>query len=123
MSLAPGERRRLARIEDSLSRSDPRLAAWLTTFTLPVRLRLAVACQRAIMRGSRLARRRRATRLALLAAGLAALSLIVAGVVALSQVKVPACAGHGVRTSAVHSVLSCQHPGSGVANTPNLPGR
>jgi hypothetical protein len=34
MSLAPSERRALGRIEDSLSRSDPRLATMLATFTL-----------------------------------------------------------------------------------------
>lgn len=34
MSLAPEEQRNLARIEDSLSRSDPRLATMLATFTV-----------------------------------------------------------------------------------------
>ena len=36
MSLAPVERRALARIEDSLCRSDPRLAGMLTRFRLPI---------------------------------------------------------------------------------------
>lgn len=36
MSLAPAERRALARIEDSLCRSDPRLAGRLTRFRLPI---------------------------------------------------------------------------------------
>jgi hypothetical protein len=36
MSLAPAERRALARIEESLCRSDPRLASMLTRFSLPV---------------------------------------------------------------------------------------
>lgn len=36
MSLAPGERRALARIEESLCRSDPELADVLTKFSLPV---------------------------------------------------------------------------------------
>ena len=36
MSLAPAERRALARIEDSLCRSDPGLARMLTRFRLPV---------------------------------------------------------------------------------------
>lgn len=36
MSLAPAERRALARIEDSLCRSDPRLARMLTQFRLPL---------------------------------------------------------------------------------------
>jgi hypothetical protein len=35
MSLAPSERRALARIENSLSSSDPGLATMLATFTLP----------------------------------------------------------------------------------------
>src|SRR5487761_1389981 len=35
MSLAPKEQRALAGIEDSLSRSDPRLATMLATFTVP----------------------------------------------------------------------------------------
>jgi hypothetical protein len=35
MSLTPAERRALARIEDSLRVSDPRLAATLATFALP----------------------------------------------------------------------------------------
>lgn len=35
MSLVPAERRALARIEYSLSRSDPRLASMLTRFSLP----------------------------------------------------------------------------------------
>jgi hypothetical protein len=36
MSLAPAERQALARIEDSLRRSDPRLASMLTKFRLPL---------------------------------------------------------------------------------------
>jgi Protein of unknown function (DUF3040) len=36
MSLAPAERRALARIEDSLCRSDPGLARMLTRFRLPI---------------------------------------------------------------------------------------
>jgi hypothetical protein len=36
MSLAPAERRALARIEDSLCRFDPRLARMLTQFRLPI---------------------------------------------------------------------------------------
>jgi Protein of unknown function (DUF3040) len=36
MSLAPAERRALARIEDSLCRSDPRLARMLTRFRVPI---------------------------------------------------------------------------------------
>jgi hypothetical protein len=36
MSLAPAERRALAQIEDSLCRSDPRLAGMLTRFRLPI---------------------------------------------------------------------------------------
>jgi hypothetical protein len=57
MSLAPSERRALARIESLLRSSDPRLAAMLATFThpahratswikhfLPVTLAMAVIC-------------------------------------------------------------------------------
>lgn len=40
MSLAPAERQALARIEDSLRRSDPRLASMLTQFRLPLTRRL-----------------------------------------------------------------------------------
>lgn len=36
MSLAPAERQALARIEDALRRSDPRLASMLTQFRLPL---------------------------------------------------------------------------------------
>jgi len=46
MSLAPGERLALARIEDALRYSDPRLAAMLSTFTLPLTLRLRVRGER-----------------------------------------------------------------------------
>lgn len=122
MSLAPEERRTLARIEDSLSRSDPRLASWLTTFTLPARLRLMVGCKRAIIRGRRLAWRRWPARLALLAAGAAVLSLIAAGMIALGRVKLPACAGPGVHTSAFRPVLTCRRASGSVAGRLDLPG-
>jgi len=122
MSLAPEERRTLARIEDSLSRSDPRLASWLTTFTLPARLRLVVGCKRAIMRGSRLAWRRWPARLALLAAGAAVLSLIMAGMVALSRIKLPSCTEHGVHASVFRPILTCRRPSGSVAGRLNLPG-
>jgi hypothetical protein len=47
MSLAPGERRALATIEDSLSRSDPQLARMLTRFTMPAsRAGVAVVARR-----------------------------------------------------------------------------
>lgn len=118
MSLAPDERRTLARIEDSLSRSDPRLAAWLTTFTLPVWLRLTVGCRRAIMRASHLARPPRWTaRLAVLVAGLAVVSLMVAGMVALSRVRMPSCTEHHFHTSAYGPLPTCQRPGSGVGRS------
>jgi hypothetical protein len=123
MSLAPDERRNLARIEDSLRRSDPRLATWLATFRLPARLRLLVGWERAIMRGRHLGGRRWPTRLAVVTAGIALLSLIVIGGLALGRARLPACAGHGVRTSAFgRRVLTCQQPGGGLAGKPAAPG-
>lgn len=49
MSLPPGEQRALAGIEDTLRRSDPRLAAMLTTFTPPLAFRLALCPARAFL--------------------------------------------------------------------------
>jgi Protein of unknown function (DUF3040) len=48
MSLAPGERLTLARIEDALRYSDPRLAAMLAAFALPLTLRLRIRGQRLV---------------------------------------------------------------------------
>lgn len=123
MSLAPGERRTLAHIEDSLCRSDPRLATWLTKFRLPARLRLTVSCKRLVMRitgSGRPARRRRLTRLAVTMAGAALLGLIVAGGFAVRNARPPLCTGHGVRDGAFGRVYTCRPRGSGVAG--KLPG-
>ncbi|HEY2576155.1 MAG TPA: hypothetical protein VGI74_07585, partial [Streptosporangiaceae bacterium] len=123
MSLAPDERRTLARIEDSLSRSDPRLAIWLTTFTLPARLRLMVSCNRAVTRSTHLGRRCWSTRLAVLAASAALVSLMVACALALGNSRLPPCAGHSVvRTGTLGRVLTCQPRGSGVAGRLTRPG-
>jgi hypothetical protein len=50
MSLGPGEQRALAGIENVLRRSDPRLAAMLTTFVPPLNVRLTVCLARAFRR-------------------------------------------------------------------------
>jgi Protein of unknown function (DUF3040) len=49
MSLPPGEQRALAGIENALRRSDPRLAAMLTTFTPPLAVRLTLCLARAFL--------------------------------------------------------------------------
>lgn len=78
MSLLPGEQRALAAIEDSLSNSDPKLAAMLATFTLPPIARL-------IAGGKHLARPARARCLtiwaviALMVAAVAVILIVVAG--------------------------------------------
>ena len=46
MSLTPAERRALTGMENELRRSDPGLAAMLTTFTPPLTIRLAHAFRR-----------------------------------------------------------------------------
>lgn len=71
MSLAPGERLALARIEDALRYSDPRLAAMLATLTLPRSLRLRI-------RGERLARSR-VSRVVAVTIALAAMCVSVLG--------------------------------------------
>ena len=53
MSLAPNERRALAGIENALRSSDPRLAAMLATFTVPITLRVIVRLTRLLRRRSR----------------------------------------------------------------------
>lgn len=50
VSLAPGEQRALAGIEDALRRSDPSLAATLTTFTPPLAVGLGIWLARAFRR-------------------------------------------------------------------------
>jgi hypothetical protein len=53
MSLAPGEQRALAGIEDTLCRSDPRLATRLATFTPARRTRMLIALTRIFRRRRR----------------------------------------------------------------------
>jgi len=77
MGLAPHEQRVLAGIEQSLRRSDPRLAARLATFT-------AMTAGSAVPRWERLSPRRLrlgVRRLAVLTAGTAAAALFVAALV------------------------------------------
>jgi len=50
MSLTPAERRALTGVENELRRSDPGLAAMLTTFTLPLTLRPTICLARAFRR-------------------------------------------------------------------------
>lgn len=57
MSLAPGEQRALAGIEDTLRRSDPRLAVRLATFRPALRTRMLIRLTRTFRR--RTGRRRR----------------------------------------------------------------
>lgn len=70
MSLAPGERRALARIEDDLRRCDPRLADMLATFALP-------ASRRLMYRGRRLLWWRPRKPFMLAAAVLTAVGLVI----------------------------------------------
>jgi hypothetical protein len=58
MSLAPGEQWALAAIEDTLSRSDPRLATRLATFTPGPRTRMLIVVTRIFRRRARGWRRR-----------------------------------------------------------------
>jgi hypothetical protein len=53
MSLAPGEQRALAGIEDTLRRSDPRLAGRLATFTPAWRTRMLIIVTRIFRRWRR----------------------------------------------------------------------
>jgi len=50
MSLTPAERRALTGMENELRRSDPGLAAMLTTFTQPLTLRLTICLAHAFRR-------------------------------------------------------------------------
>ncbi|HLX51378.1 MAG TPA: DUF3040 domain-containing protein [Streptosporangiaceae bacterium] len=50
MSLAPGEQRALVGIEDTLRRSDPRLAARLATFRPALRARMLIRLTRTFRR-------------------------------------------------------------------------
>lgn len=83
MSLAPGEQRALAGIENALCHSDPRLATMLTTFTPPRTLRLRI-------RGERLARSQ-VSRIVAVTVALAAMCVSVLGWLLPAQHGPPAC--------------------------------
>jgi hypothetical protein len=83
VSLAPGEQRALARIENALRRSDPRLAAMLAAFTVPVTVRLAVCLARAFRHGP--------TRRIALALVLPAVSVIAMSWLLISQPAQASC--------------------------------
>lgn len=117
MSLAPAERQALARIEDSLRRSDPRLASMLTRFRLPL-LRGGLRRRLPPFGGGwrRLTRRlrRRLGPLIVLVVTLTVVTLLVVAAV-LSPGKSPHCS---VRTgpgfaNAVGRVIGCPPASSG----------
>jgi hypothetical protein len=104
MGLGLRERRTLARIEQSLQRSDPRLAARLATFT-------SLTCGSAIPRWERLSPwRLRLRRLALLTAGTAAAALFVAALV-FGQVRHSSGAERAACNVAAGRLSICQPAG------------
>jgi hypothetical protein len=100
VSLAPHEQQALARIEDSLAGSDPRLATMLATFTLPVAGRMAA-------RGLRLARSQRARWLAVVVLTLATVTLAIAAWLTISPSSPAACPRQPARSIAPLSVSTC----------------
>jgi hypothetical protein len=104
MGLAPHEQRVLASIEQSLRRSDPRLAARFATFT-------SLNSGSAVPRRECLSPRRpQLRRLALLTAGAAAVALFVAALV-LGQVRQAPGAGQAVCGAAAVRFSICQPAG------------
>lgn len=115
MSLAPGERQALASIEDSLCRSDPRLATMLVTFTLP-------ACRGRTPRRKRLSRGALpAMRLIVAGLVLAVLSLAVAGALARNGLGNPLCTPVSRNVIAGRQALSCPPARSGAPSRPSRP--
>jgi hypothetical protein len=114
MTLAPGERLALARIEDALRYSDPRLATMLTTFTLPLTLRLR-------MRGERLARSR-VNRVVAVSLGLAAMCVSLLGWLLPAPRGQPVCAPGGPTGTCQPAAGSASRPGHGLAGSTGRPG-
>jgi len=108
MSLAPGERLALARIEDALHYSDPRLAAMLATFVLPSTLRLRV-------RGERLARSR-VSRIVAVSIALAAMCVSLLSWLLPAPCGQPACPPGRQPSACQHAVGS----GSQFPRAPSL---
>jgi hypothetical protein len=111
MSLAPAERKALARIEDSLCRSDPELAAMLARFSLPGP-RLSFPGLRRLLSGASVSRRWPRLRRFMLVPAVGFLAVLAAVIaVLLSPTAQSAC---GARTEgfAVVQVSACK-PASG----------
>jgi Protein of unknown function (DUF3040) len=90
MSLAPSERRALARIESLLRSSDPGLATMLATFTHPAHLA-----------------RDRFKRFIPVALAMAAMGLIIVGSFALGHVSRTSCGVRGAHASVVWQIDGC----------------
>ena|SRR5487761_509304 len=106
MSLAPKEQRALAGIEDSLSRSDPRLATMLATFTVPSS-RGRIPRWKALPPGRSRIRRFIPVTLATALTGLAVL-----GGLLLSHPSQQACTPRSGGVTAFRLIIGCQPGGS-----------
>jgi hypothetical protein len=114
MSLAPGEQRALTRIEEDLRRSDPRLAAMLATFTLPLHCRAAA-------RWEQLARWRPGRRFITAMVTLATLCGIVLACVLTRQPSQPPCPPDRP-ASVAGPVSGCPPAGNAGPSAPARPG-
>jgi hypothetical protein len=112
MSLAPNEHRVLTQIEDSLRRSDPKLAAMLTSFNRTASGEKIPATERLSPWRARL------RRILPVVAACLVIALLAASFVMLGRVGHPAGQSAGACAAAPARVTACRRPGLGTHHAP-----